>query len=95
MGVMIRSFKHKGLEKFFASGSTAGIQSTHKARIEERLQALHTAFTIEDMNIPGWHLHPLKGDKKGLWAINVSGNWRIVFEFMDGDVYAVDYEDYH
>ena len=93
--IMIRSFKHKGLEKFFISGSTAGIQTAHKTRIEERLQALHTAFSIEDMNIPGWRLHPLKGDKKGLWAVNVSGNWRIVFEFADGDAYVVNYEDYH
>ena len=56
---------------------------------------MHTAFTTEDMNIPGWRFHPLKGDRKGQWTINVSGNWRIVFKFMDGDVYAVDYEDYH
>ena len=88
LAVMIRSFKHKGLEKFFTTGSTAGIRPTHKTRIEERLQALHTAFTIEDMNIPGWRLHPLKGDRKGQWAITVSGNWRIVFKFMDGDVHC-------
>ena len=92
---MIKSFRHKGLEKFFTSGSTAGIQAAHKARIEERLQALHTAFSIKDMNIPGWRLHPLKGDKKGQWTIHVSGNWRIVFEFEDGDAYVVNYEDYH
>jgi proteic killer suppression protein len=63
---MIKSFKHKGLQKFFTSGSTAGIQSNHAPRIEERLQALHTANTIEDMNLPGWRLHALKGDKIGL-----------------------------
>ena len=61
---MIKSFKHKGLEKFFTSSSTAGIQAAHKARIEERLQALHTAFSIKDMNIPGWRLHPLKGTRR-------------------------------
>lgn len=92
---MIRSFKHKGLRKFFTTGSTAGIQTQHVARLEERLQALHTAITIEDMNLPGWKLHPLKGDRAGLWAINVSGNWRIVFEFVDGHAYVVNYEDYH
>ena len=92
---MIKSFKHKGLQKFFTSGSTAGIQSNHAPRIEERLQALHTANTIEDMNLPGWRLHALKGDKIGLWSINVSGNWRIVFEFKDGHSYIVNYEDYH
>jgi len=92
---MIKSFKHKGLEKFFAKGSTAGIQNSHKARLEERLQALHTSFSIDDMDIPGWRLHPLKGDREGQWAINVSGNWRIVFEFIDGHAYVVNYEDYH
>ena len=92
---MIRSFKHKGLERFFTKGNTAGIQNDHKARLEERLQALHTAFSVEDMNIPGWRLHALKGDRNGQWAINVSGNWRIVFEFEGGHAYVVNYEDYH
>lgn len=92
---MIKSFKHKGLEKFFTKGNTAGIKNSHIPRLEERLQALHTATVIEDMRLPGWHLHPLKGNKAGLWAINVSGNWRIVFEFKDGHAYVVNYEDYH
>ncbi len=92
---MIKSFKHKGLEKFFTSGSTAGVQSSHKKRLEERLQALHTAFSIDDMDIPGWRLHPLSGDREGLWTITVSGNWRVVFEFNDGHAYIVNYEDYH
>ncbi len=92
---MIRSFKHKGLRKFFIIGSTAGIQTQHVARLEERLQALHTAITLEDMNLPGWKLHPLKGDRAGLWAINVIGSWRVVFEFVDGHAYVVNYEDYH
>ncbi len=92
---MIKSFRHKGLERFFTTGRTAGIQQTHKARLEERLTALHTAFSVEDMDIPGWKLHALKGDRKGLWAISVSGNWRIVFEFVDGHAYVVNYEDYH
>ncbi len=92
---MIKSFKHKGLEKFFTKGRTAGIQSDHRARLEERLQALHTAFAVEDMNIPGWRLHALKGDRKGQWTINVSGNWRVIFEFVDGHAYVVNYEDYH
>lgn len=92
---MIKSFKHKGLERFFATGSTAGVQPAHKDRLEERLTALHTAFSVEDMDIPGWNLHTLKGSRKGQWAINVSGNWRIVFEFVDGHAYVVNYEDYH
>lgn len=92
---MIKSFKHKGLEKFFTTGSTAGVQATHVRRLEERLQALHTAMDISDMDLPGWRLHELKGNRDGLWAINVSGNWRVVFEFIDGQAYVVNYEDYH
>ena len=92
---MIKRFKHKGLEKFFTTGSTAGIQVVHKDRLEERLKALHTAFSIEDMDIPGWRLHQLKGSRKKDWAITVSGNWRIVFRFENGHAYVVNYEDYH
>lgn len=92
---MIKSFKHKGLKRFFTTGTTAGINPKHAARLEERLQALHTAMSIEDMDIPGWRLHILKGDHAGLWAVNVSGNWRVVFEFKDGHAYVVNYEDYH
>lgn len=92
---MIKSFKHKGLHKFFINGSTAGINTKHAPRLELRLQALHTATEIDDMDIPGWRLHSLKGDKAGLWAVNVSGNWRVVFEFKDGHAYVVNYEDYH
>lgn len=92
---MIKSFKHKGLKQFFTKGSTAGINPEHALRLEERLQALHTALSVEDMDIPGWRLHSLKGDHDGLWAINVSRNWRIVFMFKDGHAYIVNYEDYH
>jgi proteic killer suppression protein len=92
---MIKHFKHKELKRFFTTASTAGINPKHAARIEERLQVLHTAMSVEDMDIPGWHLHTLKGDHKGLWAVNISGNWRVVFEFKDGHAYVVNYEDYH
>jgi proteic killer suppression protein len=92
---MIKSFNHKGLKRFFTTGSTAGINSEHAARLEDRLQALHTAVVIDDMDLPGWKLHPLKGDRLELWAVNVSGNWRVVFKFVDGQAYVVNYEDYH
>ncbi len=92
---MIKSFKHKGLKRFFTTGSTAGINPAHADRLEERLQALHTAITIDDMDLPGWRLHSLKGDRAGLWAVNISGNWRVVFQFKDGHAYVVNYEDYH
>jgi len=92
---MIKSFKHKGLQKFFESGSLAGIKPGHKQKIRMRLTALDTAICIEDMDIPGFRLHQLKRDKKGSWAIDVNKNWRIVFKFEGGNVYVVDYEDYH
>ena len=95
MCYMIKSFKHKGLQKFFDTGSVVGIQLHHKQKLRIRLTALDTATRIEDMDLPGFRLHPLKGDKKGLWAIDVSKNWRIVFKLQDGNVYVVDYEDYH
>ena len=92
---MIKSFGHKGLRRFYEVGSAAGIQSSHKKRLRLQLVALDTATIIEDMDIPGFKLHPLKGDRKGLWSISVSGNWRITFEFKDGNAYFVNYEDYH
>ena len=92
---MIKNFKHKGLKKFFTNGDQKGINSKHASRLEERLQALHTATEIEDMDIPGWKLHGLKGSRQDQWSISVSGNWRIVFEFENGNAYIVNYEDYH
>jgi len=92
---MIQSFKHKGLQKFFERGSLAGIQPSHQKKIRMRLVALDTAITIQEMALPGFRLHALKGDKQGSWAVDVSKNWRITFQFIDGDAYIVDYEDYH
>jgi proteic killer suppression protein len=92
---VIKTFKHKGLEKFFGTSSMAGIQPYHKQKLRMRLTALDTATSIEDMDLPGFRLHPMKGDRKGLWAIDVSKNWRIVFKFQVGNAYVVDYEDYH
>ncbi len=92
---MIKNFKHKGLKKFFESGSTAGIQAAHGTKIRDRLTFLHTAACIEDMNLPGYRLHELKGKLAGHWAIDISGNWRISFKFERGDAYDVNYEDYH
>ncbi|MGV7235357.1 MAG: type II toxin-antitoxin system RelE/ParE family toxin [Nitrosomonadaceae bacterium] len=92
---MIKSFKHKGLEKFYASGSTKGIQAKHAKKLRMQLAALDTAFCIEDLDIPGYRLHQLKGGLKGLWSMTVNANWRVTFEFSDGNVYIVNYEDYH
>jgi proteic killer suppression protein len=92
---MIKSFKHKGLQDFFETGSTAGIQSAHRKKLRIRLAALDTATVLQDLDLPGFRLHPLKGKMQDLWAIDVSKNWRITFKFSDGDVYIVNYEDYH
>ena len=92
---MIQSFRHKGLRKFFESGNAAGIQPHHSKRLRMLLAALDTALTIEDMDIAGFRLHPLKGSGRGRWSVWVNGNWRITFEFKDGHAYVLDYEDYH
>ncbi len=92
---MIKSFKHKGLKLFFEEGNTKGIQSKHQKRLRLQLSALDTAQVIEDMDLPGYGLHQLKGERKGSWSIIVNGNWRLTFEFIEGDVYIINYEDYH
>ena len=92
---MVKSFKHKGLKKFYETGSTKGIQSNHVRKLRMQLAALDTAQSIEDMDIPGYRLHHLKGSRKGLWSITVNGNWRLTFEFVDGNVHILNYEDYH
>lgn len=92
---MIKSFRHKGLRKYFESGSAAGIQPHHAKRLRMQLAALDTAQCIEDIDIPGFRLHPLKGTDEGRWSIWVNGNWRLTFEFQSGDAYVLDYEDYH
>ena len=92
---MIKSFIHKGLKKFYESGNTKGIQFEHVKKIRMRLSALDTASCIEDLQLPGFNLHQLKGERSEIYSIKVSGNWRITFRFEDGDVYIVNYEDYH
>lgn len=92
---MIKSFRHKGLKKFFETGSRSGIQPHHAKRLRMQLAALETAQSIDDTDIPGFRLHSLKGSESGRWSIWVNGNWRITFEFVDGHAYVLDYEDYH
>jgi len=92
---MIKSFKHKGLQKFYETGNTSGIQPAHGNKLRIRLTALDTAIVLNDIDLPGFRLHPLKGKMQGFWAIDVSKNWRITFKFIDGDVYIINYEDYH
>lgn len=92
---MIKSFKHKGLEKLFTKGVKSGIQSDHAVKLIDQLTVLHTAMSVDDMDLPGWRLHEQKGKLKGHWAITVNKNCRVVFGFESGDVYVVNYEDYH
>jgi proteic killer suppression protein len=92
---MIKSFRHKGLKKFFVSASVAGIQPQHAKRLRMQLVALDTATTIEDMDIPGFKLHSLKGTDYERWSVWVNGNWRVTFEFKSGHAFILDYEDYH
>ena len=92
---MILSLKHKGLKKYYETGSTVGIQPNHEKRIRLILAALDTAKMIDDMDLPGFDLHPLRGDRKGIWSVSVSGNWRVTFKFEEGNAQIVNYEDYH
>ena len=92
---MIKSFRHKGLRRFYESGSVAGIQPKHKQRLRLQLAALDTAQSVDDMAIPGFKLHPLKGGRTERWSIRVNGNWRLTFEFREGHAFVLDYEDYH
>ncbi len=91
----ILKFRHKGLERFFLRGTTAGIQAKHARRLRLILGRLNVAREPRDMGLPGLDLHLLKGERKGTWAVTVSGNWRITFAFSGPDVVNVDYEDYH
>jgi proteic killer suppression protein len=92
---MIQAFRHKGLRRYYETGSMAGIQPHHAKRLRMQLAALDTAHVLDDMNIAGFRLHALKGHEKGRWSIWVNGNWRLTFEFRDGHAYVLDYEDYH
>jgi proteic killer suppression protein len=92
---MIKSFKHKGLERFFLRGTKAGIQPQHAERLRVILARLHASTRPQDMHLPGLDLHELQGDRQGTWAVKVSGNWRVTFVFRGADAESVDYEDYH
>ncbi len=92
---MISKFKHKGLKKLFETGRVSGIQPQHELRLRRILALLETSSSLEDMDLPGLDLHELKGNRKGTFAVKVSGNWRVIFKILDGDVFDVNYEDYH
>ncbi len=92
---MIKKFSHKGLEDFFYDGTKKGIQAQHSQKLTDILDRLDAAKDVTDMKFPGSDLHQLKGTLKGKWAVKVSGNWRVIFSFKQGNAYDVDYIDYH
>lgn len=92
---MIKSFRHHGLERFFWTGSKAGIQPKHAVRLRLQLGQLDAVIGSGDMDRPGWRFHPLKGDLKGHFAVWVDENWRLTFKFAGEDAELVDYQDYH
>lgn len=92
---MIISFIHKGLKRFYRSGKTSGIQAKHAKRLRLILTNLDQAESLGDMDLPGLSLHELKGSRKGIWSVSVSGNWRVTFRFVGKDAEIVNYEDYH
>ena len=91
----INGFRHKGLERFFATGNRRGIQAKHADRLRLILGRLNAAADPRDLSLPGLDVHELQGTRKGIWAVRVSGNWRVTFSFADNEVEHVDYEDYH
>lgn len=92
---MIKSFKHKGLEKLFLYDDSSGINFEHIEKVERILLAVDFANVVQDLNLSSYKLHPLKGNMKGLWSITVRANWRITFRFEKGNAYILNYEDYH
>jgi proteic killer suppression protein len=92
---VIRSFRHRGLRRLYEDDDWRGLNARHVERIRRVLTYLDQASIPQDVDLPGWRLHPLKGERTGLWSVTINGNWRIVFRFENGDVTDVDYLDYH
>lgn len=92
---MIKSFKHKGLEKFYKTGNTKGIQAIHAKKLKQLLSMLDAMTTTDDLKLPSLRFHQLQGDKQNLYSITVQANWRLTFEFENENVYILDYTDYH
>jgi proteic killer suppression protein len=92
---MIVSLRHKGLKRLYEGGDPRGVIAEHLGKLRDILVRLDAAASVDDMNVPGFKLHPLKGDRKGFWAITVRANWRVIFRFDDSDAQDVDYVDYH
>lgn len=92
---MIRSIRHKGLDRLYRDNDPRGVIAEHAEKLRDILARLDASSTAADMELPGFRLHPLKGELKGLWAVTVRANWQVIFRFADGDALDVDYVDYH
>lgn len=92
---MIRTIRHRGLNRLYQKGDTGGVRADQITRIEDVLAHLDAAIRPSDLDLPGFGLHPLKGKLKGFWSVRISGNWRIIFRLDEGDAYDVDLVDYH
>jgi len=92
---LIQTVRHKGLKRLFEQDDPSGVKSEHADKLRDILATLHAAPTVAHMDLPGFRLHPLKGEMKGSWAVTVRANWRVVFRFADSDAFDVDYVDYH
>ncbi len=92
---MIKSFSHKGLELFYNTGNKKGIIFQHSKKIARILDRLDASTCPQDMNLPGYKLHKLRGKELGTWSVWINGNWRITFKFKGEDAIIVDYRDYH
>lgn len=92
---MIRSIRHKGLRRLYEDDDRRGVVSQHAERLRDILARLDASTTVADMDMPGFRLHPLKGELKGFWAVTVRANWRVIFRFAEGEALDVDYLDYH
>jgi proteic killer suppression protein len=92
---MIGSFKHRGLKRFYVRDDRSGIRPDLVDTVQEILTVLDDAASPQDLNLPGYRLHPLKGELKGFWSVNVGANWRIIFRFQGADAFDVELIDYH
>jgi proteic killer suppression protein len=92
---MIRSIRHKGLKRLYADDDPRGVLREHAVKLRDILARLDAASAVSDMDLPGFRLHPLKGELKGSWVVTVRANWRVIFRFVEGDALDVDYADYH
>jgi proteic killer suppression protein len=92
---MIQSIRHKGLKRLYEDDDPRGVIAEHGVKLRDILVRLDASGSVADMDVPGFKLHPLKGDRRGFWAITVQANWRVIFRFEDGDALDIDYVDYH